>query len=85
MLCLMVPSGAGLTLFMVPKDHWSRAVSHSNISGNNFANELAGNGGYNLFAAFINSELSFTQFYRTAPNEQVLNRLRTLVAEKNNS
>jgi phosphoglycerol transferase MdoB-like AlkP superfamily enzyme len=60
-------------------------VSQSNISGNNFANELAGNGVYNLFAAFINNELSFTQFYRTAPNEQVLSRLRTLVAEKNNS
>lgn len=60
-------------------------VSQSNISGNNFANELAGNGVYNLFAAFINNELSFTQFYRTAPDEQVLSRLRTLVAEKNNS
>lgn len=60
-------------------------VSLSSISYNNFANELAGNGIYNLFAAFINNELSFTRFYRTKPQDQVNNRLRTLVAERNNS
>ncbi len=60
-------------------------VSLSSISYNNFANELAGNGVYNLFAAFINNELSFTRFYRTKPQDQVNSRLRTLVAERNNS
>lgn len=60
-------------------------ISQSNISTNNFANELAGNGIYNLVAAFRNNELSFSQFYRTAPDEQVLDRLHTLVAERNNS
>ena len=60
-------------------------VSQSTVSANAFANELAGNGIYNLFAAFVNNELSFTRFYRTAPEEQVLSRLRTLVAERNNS
>jgi phosphoglycerol transferase MdoB-like AlkP superfamily enzyme len=60
-------------------------VSHSAISTNSYANELAGNGIYNLFAAYLNNELSFTQFYRTAPEKQVLGRLRTLVAERNNS
>lgn len=59
-------------------------IAQSNISTNSFANELAGNGIYNLVAAFRNNELSFGRFYRTAPQEQVLGRLRTLVAERNN-
>lgn len=60
-------------------------VSLSAISSNNFANEVAGNGIYNLVAAFVNNELSFSQFYRTAPNQQVMGRLKTLVSERNNS
>lgn len=60
-------------------------VSLSSISYNNFANELAGNGVYNLFAAFVNNELSFTRFYKTVPQDQANTRLRTLVAERNNS
>lgn len=60
-------------------------VSLSSISYNNFANELAGNGVYNLFAAFVNNELSFTRFYRTQPQDQANNRLRSLVRESNNS
>ena len=60
-------------------------VSQSAISDNNFANEIAGNGIYNLFAAFTNNELSFTRFYRTEPQDRAGRRLRTLVAERNNS
>lgn len=59
-------------------------VNQSAISTNNYANELASNGIYNLVAAFRNNELNFAQFYRTAPEKQVLSRLRTLVAERNN-
>lgn len=59
-------------------------ISQTTISTNNYANELAGNGIYNLVAAFRNNELSFAQFYRTAPEETVLARLHTLVAERNN-
>lgn len=59
-------------------------VAQTSISANNYANELAGNGIYNLVAAFRNNELSFTRFYRTAPQDQVLAQLRTLVAERNN-
>lgn len=60
-------------------------ISQSAISKNNYANEIAGNGVYNLFAAFINNELPFTRFYRTLPQNQVNARLKTLVAERNNS
>jgi phosphoglycerol transferase MdoB-like AlkP superfamily enzyme len=59
-------------------------ISQTAISTNNFANELAGNGIYNLVAAFRNNELSFSQFYRTAPEDKVLARLHALVAERNN-
>jgi phosphoglycerol transferase MdoB-like AlkP superfamily enzyme len=59
-------------------------VSQSAISTNSFANEMAGNGIYNLVAAFRNNELSFARFYQTAPEGQVLSRLRTLIAERNN-
>jgi phosphoglycerol transferase MdoB-like AlkP superfamily enzyme len=59
-------------------------VSQTAISANNFANELAGNGIYNLVAAFRNNELSFSQFYLTAPEDKVLSRLHTLVTERNN-
>lgn len=59
-------------------------ISQTTISTNNFANELAGNGVYNLVAAFRNNELSFSQFYRTAPEDKVLARLHTLIAERNN-
>lgn len=58
--------------------------AQSTISTNSYANELSANGIYNLVAAFRNNELSFSQFYRTAPEEQVLARLHTLVAESNN-
>lgn len=59
-------------------------VDQSAISTNNYANELAGNGIYNLVAAFRNNELSFNRFYRTGHEKQVLARLRTLVTERNN-
>lgn len=59
-------------------------ISQSAISTNNYANELAGNGIYNLVAAFRNNELSFSRFYRTAPQDQVLAQLRGLMAERNN-
>ncbi len=59
-------------------------IDQSAISTNNYANELAGNGIYNLVAAFRNNELNFAQFYRTAPEDQVLKRMRTLMTERNN-
>jgi phosphoglycerol transferase MdoB-like AlkP superfamily enzyme len=59
-------------------------VAQTSLSTNNYANELAGNGIYNLVAAFRNNELSFSRFYRTAPQDQVLAQLRTLVTERNN-
>ncbi len=59
-------------------------TSMSQVSPNNYADELAGNGIYNLFAAFRNNELDFNKFYVTKDNKVVLARLRGLLQEKNN-
>lgn len=42
------------------------------FSENNFANELAGNGMYELFAAYRNNELNYEQFYPHLSDEQAL-------------
>jgi phosphoglycerol transferase MdoB-like AlkP superfamily enzyme len=59
-------------------------LSLAHISKNNYADELAGNGIYNLFAAFRNNELDFNKFYASKENKVVLARLRGLLLEKGN-
>lgn len=54
-------------------------LSYSEISPNNYANELAGNGLYGFAAAFRNNELDFKRFYATRDNNLVMNHLRTLL------
>jgi len=58
-------------------------VSMTGISGNNFANELAGNGIYDFGAAFRNNELDFDRFYATREKPHVLAGLRELLREPN--
>jgi phosphoglycerol transferase MdoB-like AlkP superfamily enzyme len=57
--------------------------SWTNVSRNSFANELAGNGIYGLFAAFRNNELDFQKFYPTMDEDTALRHLRDLLVEKN--
>ena len=54
-------------------------LSLSEVSVNNYANELAGNGLYGLFSAFRNNELDFSRFYVTKDTNQVLQLLRNEV------
>lgn len=58
-------------------------LSWTQISPNNYADELAGNGIYCLFAAFRNNELDFNKFYVTRDDKAVLSRLKGLVQENN--
>jgi phosphoglycerol transferase MdoB-like AlkP superfamily enzyme len=58
-------------------------LAFTSISKNSFANELAGNGIYDLFAAFRNSELDFSKFYVTRDDETVLTSLRKQLRERN--
>ncbi|EIM04301.1 LTA synthase family protein [Rhodanobacter denitrificans] len=45
-------------------------------TGNNFVNELAGNGIYQFFAAFRSSHLDYAHFYRTLPERDAFARVR---------
>jgi phosphoglycerol transferase MdoB-like AlkP superfamily enzyme len=54
-------------------------LSLSEISPNNYANELAGNGLYGFASAFRNNELDFNRFYAAKDKKLVLNRLRALL------
>lgn len=57
-------------------------LSMTQISPNNYADELAGNGLYCLFSAFRNNELDFNKFYVNKDDRTVLSHLRKLVKEK---
>ena len=59
-------------------------LSLSHISPNNYADELAGNGIYNLFAAFRNNELDFNKFYLSKDDKVVLASFREQVRERHN-
>jgi phosphoglycerol transferase MdoB-like AlkP superfamily enzyme len=59
-------------------------LSLAHISANNYADELAGNGIYNLFSAYRNNELDYTKFYATKDNKLVLARLKELLTKGNN-
>lgn len=58
-------------------------LSLTQISPNNYADELAGNGIYCLFSAFRNNELDFNKFYINRDDKTVLARLRVMLQEKN--
>jgi phosphoglycerol transferase MdoB-like AlkP superfamily enzyme len=49
------------------------------FSNNRYVNELAGDGIYELFAAFRNNELSYNTFYRTIDGKKAFLNLRTLL------
>jgi phosphoglycerol transferase MdoB-like AlkP superfamily enzyme len=55
------------------------------ISANNYANELAANGVYSLFAAFRNNKINYKTFYATRDDRAVFQKLRFLLSERNNS
>lgn len=46
------------------------------FSKNEYVNELAGNGLYELFAAYLNNELDYEQFYKSVPDDQAFYAVR---------
>ncbi len=75
----------GAVLFLLPVLAFALVdQSWTTVSSNSYADEVAGNGIYNLFAAFRNNEIDFEKFYPTKDEVIVLARLRDLVKEKNN-
>ena len=70
----------GVLLLALPLiSFFSVDLSYSQISPNNYACELAGNGLYGLFSAFRNNELPFNKFYVTRDARQVMARLKGLL------
>jgi len=55
--------------------------SFANISANQYANAVAENGIYQLFAAFRNNDLDYDRFYPTRDTGEVMARLRDLTAD----
>jgi len=49
------------------------------FSSNNYVNELAGNGMYELFAAYRNNELDYNQFYATLSNQKAFANIHALI------
>jgi phosphoglycerol transferase MdoB-like AlkP superfamily enzyme len=49
---------------------------------NQVANELAGNGVYNLFYAFWNNEIDYERFYKKQDSQQVIKHTKELLTEK---
>ncbi len=58
-------------------------TSWTEVSTNNYANELSENGYYTLVRAFFNNEIDYRRFYAMADEAGVNSRIRDLVASPN--
>lgn len=54
--------------------------TYHNFSSNSIANELAGNGIYELFAAYRNNELDYDQFYQHLPELEAQRNLEKILS-----
>lgn len=57
--------------------------SQRSLSDNNYVNELASNGPYQLFSAFRNNTLDFQQFYKTGDDQMLSTLLKDQILEPN--
>lgn len=57
--------------------------STAEIKGNTYANELAHDGIYQIFSAFLNNEIDYNKFYETQNDKQVFTELRKLIKTDN--
>ncbi|MFH2093054.1 MAG: LTA synthase family protein [Pseudomonadota bacterium] len=57
--------------------------SQRSLSDNNYVNELASNGPYQLFAAFRNNTLDYRQFYETGDDQTLSTLLKKQIIEPN--
>ncbi|MBX7125200.1 MAG: LTA synthase family protein, partial [Cyclobacteriaceae bacterium] len=52
------------------------------FSNNAYVNELAGNGMYELFAAYLNNELNYDQFYQRVDAQEAFAAVRSMIQTK---
>jgi phosphoglycerol transferase MdoB-like AlkP superfamily enzyme len=69
-----------LILFVIPIIFFFTVTNqYRQFSSNAYVNELAGNGMYELFAAYRNNELDYKQFYKTLSDEESFKQIKTLL------
>lgn len=59
--------------------YFTISYKYHRFSTNSYINELAGNGMYELFAAYLHNELDYDQFYKTAEIKTAFDIVRSLV------
>jgi len=78
--------GRGWFFALVPVLAWFCVdLSWTSISPNNYADELAGNGLYDLAAAFRSNSLDYDRFYATGDTGSVLTRLKQMLKDEDES
>nr|WP_321403380.1 LTA synthase family protein [uncultured Desulfobacter sp.] len=73
---------AGLLLMVPLLSFTVLDQSQRRVSDNNYVNELASNGPYQLFAAFRNNRLDYRQFYATENDNALSSRLKEMVTRE---
>jgi phosphoglycerol transferase MdoB-like AlkP superfamily enzyme len=66
--------GLAIIVFFAVENRYHR------FSANNYVNELAGNGMYELFSAYRHNELDYEQFYKTIPARESFEIVRNRLA-----
>lgn len=64
---------------LLPIVFYSVSNQYHRFSDNTYVNELAGNGLYELFAAYRNNELNYDQFYSRIETDNAFKRIRELI------
>ncbi|HZV82105.1 MAG TPA: LTA synthase family protein [Geobacteraceae bacterium] len=83
---LKARAGVGGTMLILPLcAFFAVNLGQSEISANNYANELASNGLYDLFSAFRNNELDYNKFYLTRKTDEVMTRLQGVLHGTDNN
>ncbi|WP_290796340.1 LTA synthase family protein [Flavihumibacter sp. UBA7668] len=76
--------GLFLSVLSIPLlSAFSISDSMQKFSNNQYANELAGNGLFDLVQAFKNNELDFYRFYKTIPDKEAFAIVRKALSGKN--
>lgn len=70
----------GVILLIIPVLSFTFvSYSWAEKTDNRYNNELAKNGVYSIFAAFLNNELDYNMFYKTQPNDESFTQLRSML------
>ena len=75
-------AGSCLLLILPLLSFFTVSLSLSEVSPNNYANELAGNGLYGFASAFRNNQLDFNRFYTAQDDTVIMKHLRDFLQSR---